>query len=165
MNPQTIPGWFTEEQGAVLASLAKGLVCVEIGSNEGRSSTYIAQVAKRLTCVDVFASKNIRENFIRNMAEFTNVFVCVGNSSVAAGIIDDRSVDLLLVDGSHVYEDVRDDIHFMLPKMKIDGVIVFHDLDHPDYPGVRKAVEEMGKDFEIINSMAVMRLADAKGKK
>ena len=40
----------------------------------------------------------------------------------------DASVDILHIDGSHWYHDVKRDYEMWLPKMKPDGVILFHDV-------------------------------------
>jgi hypothetical protein len=37
------------------------------------------------------------------------------------------------------------------------GVIAFHDFDHPDYPGVREAVEELGLTGEVRGGVFVWR--------
>jgi hypothetical protein len=52
----------------------------------------------------------------------------------------DRSLDLVFIDASHLYEDVRDDIRAWRPKVRAGGVLAGHDLH---FPGVRRAVDEL----------------------
>lgn len=45
----------------------------------------------------------------------------------AAGLIEDGSLDLIHIDGSHRYEDAAHDFDLWSPKLKDDGVLFFHD--------------------------------------
>ena len=46
----------------------------------------------------------------------------------AALLFEDASIDLLHIDGSHLYEDVKHDFLTWKNKVKKDGVIFFHDI-------------------------------------
>lgn len=59
----------------------------------------------------------------------------------AAQMIEDLSCDIVYVDACHSYECVLDDIRAWWPKVKIGGVMAFHDYGNPDY-GVTEAVKE-----------------------
>lgn len=41
---------------------------------------------------------------------------------------DDESMDIIHIDGGHRYEDVEHDFTRWLPKLKKDGIILFHDV-------------------------------------
>ncbi len=44
------------------------------------------------------------------------------------GILDERKVDLLFIDGDHAYKGVKRDFEMYSPLVKKDGIIVFHDI-------------------------------------
>ena len=51
------------------------------------------------------------------------------------------SFDVVYIDGSHKYKDVKRDIELYLPKVKKGGIIAGHDY-RKKFPGVMKAVHE-----------------------
>jgi hypothetical protein len=61
-------------------------------------------------------------------------------------------LDVVFIDASHFYEDVRDDILAWLPKVVSGGTICGHDITE-DFPGVRRAVEERFKVFEVLGGV------------
>lgn len=65
----------------------------------------------------------------------------------AAKRVQDDSLDFVFIDGSHAYEDVRDDIAAWWPKVKSGGLFCGHDYSSgPDanqkFSGVQRAVDE-----------------------
>lgn len=83
---------------------------------------------------------------------------------------DDGSVDMLHIDGLHTYEAVRTDWNSWLPKMKQNGVVMFHDIvvTHSDF-GVRFLWEEIKRDYATIefhhcNGLGVVSLDGNKEK-
>lgn len=47
-------------------------------------------------------------------------------------ILDGRPIDLLMIDGDHTYEGVRQDFELYSPLVKRNGLIAFHDIVHHD---------------------------------
>jgi hypothetical protein len=73
-------------------------------------------------------------------------------SQVAAASFSDESLDIVFIDASHFYEDVRDDIETWLPKVRSGGVLCGDDITK-NFPGVRKAVEERFEVFEVLGGV------------
>eukprot|EP00614_Pseudopedinella_elastica_P008353 CAMPEP_0172592822 /NCGR_PEP_ID=MMETSP1068-20121228/11907_1 /TAXON_ID=35684 /ORGANISM="Pseudopedinella elastica, Strain CCMP716" /LENGTH=235 /DNA_ID=CAMNT_0013390035 /DNA_START=247 /DNA_END=954 /DNA_ORIENTATION=+ len=61
----------------------------------------------------------------------------------AAPFFDDSSVDVAFIDGLHTYEGVLADLRAWWPKMNPAGsLFLFNDYNHPEFPGVKKAIDE-----------------------
>ena len=71
------------------------------------------------------------------MLEYVNP---VKSTSIeAAANYEDRSIDFLMIDASHAYQDVIDDIEAWYPKIKLGGIISGDDYDFEE---VYKAVQD-----------------------
>lgn len=57
----------------------------------------------------------------------------------AAELFPDNHFDFIFIDADHTYEGVRADIEAWRPKTRN---FMGHDYGHPDFPGVKKAVDE-----------------------
>jgi predicted O-methyltransferase YrrM len=55
---------------------------------------------------------------------------------------EDESLDVVFIDLTHTYEEVKQDITFWLPKVKKGGILSGHDYEIA-WEGVIKAVDEM----------------------
>lgn len=66
----------------------------------------------------------------------------------AAKQIEDGFLDFVFIDAIHTYQALKEDIAAWLPKVRVGGMISGHDMDHPNFPGIRQAVAEaFGNDF------------------
>jgi predicted O-methyltransferase YrrM len=76
---------------------------------------------------------NIKNNNLEDI-----VIPIRGDSSYTIGIHTNKSIDLAFIDGDHSFEGVTKDIDAIMPKMKDESVILFHDIFMED---VRKAIQ------------------------
>ena len=92
----------------------------------------------------VFAS--VRSNNQLNYSQFSTLYRMTFDE--ALGKFQDRSVDLLHIDGLHTYETVRHDFESWLPKLTPGGLVLFHDIKitHEDF-GVWKLWAELKKQY------------------
>ena len=63
--------------------------------------------------------------------------------------VDDESVDIIFIDAEHSYDGVKMDIKNWIKKIKKNGIISGHDYGHPNFPGVKKAVDESSDNFKL----------------
>ncbi|HXW29709.1 MAG TPA: class I SAM-dependent methyltransferase [Xanthobacteraceae bacterium] len=109
---------------------------VEVGSATGRGSARIAGEFVRtncgfLYCIDAWDDPTWHLAFLANMQIFDleSVVVAVRSPSrEAARLFDDKSLDAVFLDGSHIYPNVVADIDAYLPKVRENGFLFGHDL-------------------------------------
>jgi predicted O-methyltransferase YrrM len=68
-----------------------------------------------------------------------------------------KLIDLLYIDSSHEREDTIREVEAWRPALAPGALIVFAGFDHPAYPGVREAVDELGLQGEERGSLFVHR--------
>ena len=134
----------------------KGLI-VEIGCYKGRSTIALALGSKsknreKVYVIDPLDEPRSREVFLKNIREAgveDYILPDFRKSEEAAGEFD-GGIRLLFIDGSHVYEDVRNDILLWKKFMIEGGIIILHDYfpkGHRYYiDGVHRAVEQFIKN-------------------
>jgi predicted O-methyltransferase YrrM len=165
---QNIQGWFMYQEiySIAVKSAPEKAYFVEVGSWRGCSTAYLAveiinsgkQI--RLDCVDTWrgsldelvhqtdpavVNDTLYDEFLNNMAPVRDVIHPVRKTSMEA-VRDyaDNTLDFVLIDGSHAYEDVCDDITEWLKKLKPGSMIAGDDYE---WEGVKKAVNELLPGF------------------
>jgi hypothetical protein len=86
------------------------------------------------------------QNFFKNNK---NVFFLKGLSHSQIGKIPDNHLDMIYIDASHEYEDVKKDLQLSFPKVKINGYICGHDYEINRFPGVVNAVNEFCEENNL----------------
>lgn len=156
-----IPGWLTDEEGEALYEYAKACtgrgVIVEIGSWKGKSTTCLGLGSRAganvpIYAVDPHADYRFGE-FKANMerAGIADLVTPIASLSQAAAPEFDKPIELLFVDGSHEYEDVKDDFDQWVPKVVEGGIVAVHDTTL--WAGPKKVVEDRifrGRDFKDV---------------
>lgn len=107
--------------------------------------------------VDITFSKNMTRAGQRIKApiadlskEFGNRFRAIELPSLeAANEFADGSLDMVYIDASHYYDDVKDDIITWRKKLRHKGILSGHDYNHGQNPGVKKAVDELIKKVNV----------------
>ncbi|MHC4663868.1 MAG: class I SAM-dependent methyltransferase [Planctomycetota bacterium] len=155
-----IEGFFSEREGLFYRSLVRNIQggrIVEVGSWKGLSASFIGRTANAnntvLHCVDwwegspewkdrekIIAEKDIESTFRNNMADREiNVEVVKEKSPDAAKRFDDESLDLVFIDASHEYDNVRADLKAWFRKLKPGAILSGHNYEER-HDGVIRAV-------------------------
>lgn len=132
---------------------------VEVGSFKGRSAhALLSGCASGLVyCVDPWDGNTVWENqdgkvispsideFMKNTAQFPNRAAIQATSVEAALRFQDKTVDMVFIDGNHSYDSVIEDIRTWLPKTR--KLLCGHDYNYYGWPGVKKAVDDTFGDL------------------
>ena len=144
-------------------------VVVELGTHHGTSFFSFCQAVKdsglntKLYAIDTWKGdkhagfydetvlqsvEEIRKSHYENV----NAYLVRKEFNEAIHDFSDNSIDILHIDGLHTYEAVKHDYETWLPKVKKDGIILFHDIDaidHKDF-GVYKLWNELKKGHDFV---------------
>jgi predicted O-methyltransferase YrrM len=129
-----------------LLSLAHGAGrVVELGTATGWTaiSLALADPARQVLSYDVVArSEPLRYMALVDGSVRERIELTIGAGS--DGPHDQRPVDLLYIDSSHEREQTIAEVLAWRPVLRRGAAIVFDDYTHPDYPGIRAAIAELG---------------------
>lgn len=119
----------------------KDAVIVEIGSFKGRSTVSFGfgckGTNKHIYAIDLFegdgadyGSGDFQKIFQANIdrCELTDYVTAIRKHSLEVAKDWNKPIDILFIDGSHEYEDVKADFEAFYPHVKKDGIIAFHDI-------------------------------------
>ena len=168
-------GWFDfADFYDYIVSRFDDAVFVEIGTWKGASIKYLAQEVRdtgkniRLYGVDTFKGTTgeptqqmdeavlkdvLYETYLKNIESVkAYVTTIIGDSHEVHKRFEERSLDVVFIDGDHSYEALLLDLAGWYPKVKQGGIIAGHDYYEnfcSDTCGVAKAVNEFFFDEEI----------------
>lgn len=170
----TIEGWFQFHEiynRAIQGAPTQGAHFVEVGAWKGKSTAYLAvEIANsgkqiRFDVVDTWKGSNeiyhqndpyvqsdtLYQLFLDNMKPAEGFYNPVrGFSTEVATQYADNTLDMVMLDASHDYENVKADIAAWLPKVKSGGVLAGDDYQR-DFPGVMQAADEAFPGCQIEN--------------
>lgn len=165
---QNIQGWFiyNEIYDIAVQTAQDGAHFVEVGSWRGRSTAYmavtIANSGKQIKfdAVDTWKGSldeevhqndpsvindTLYDEFLANMEPVKNIVNPIRMASMdAVKLYEDNSLDFVLIDGSHEYELVKQDLTEWLKKLKPGAMLAGDDYE---WPGVKQAVNELLPGF------------------
>ncbi len=115
---------------------------LEVGSYEGRSSVFLLKTLNNinLTCVDTFEpfhelqEKNnekltkIYENFLKNISDYSERVNVEKKKSDIFFSNNTKKFKLIFIDGSHEFNDVKNDASEAFKILEKGGIIIFDDF-------------------------------------
>ena len=167
-HSSTIQGWFNFQSvyNEAIEKASDGAIFVEVGSWKGKSAAYMAEAIKNsekkitFICVDTWEGSeehindpdilngSLFETFTKNMSPLDEYYKPLRMKSIdAAKTFKNKSLDFVFIDAAHDYDSVIADIKAWKPKIKKNGILAGHDIDHPP---VRQAVRELLPEY-IVN--------------
>jgi len=129
-----------------LLALARGRRrVVELGTATGWTaiSLALADPGRTVVSYDV-AHRPEPERYLRLAGAGARGRIRLEVRDAAEGPADRAPVDLLYIDSSHERAPTIAQVHAWRPVLGPGAVVIFDDYTHPDYPGVREAVDELG---------------------
>jgi predicted O-methyltransferase YrrM len=166
-----VPGFYSEEELTLLATLVDGLipgsVVVEIGVEFGRSASILLCGVRDNLLSAYFVDSNMTEESKSLINGYGTIQV--GDTAVLIETTSELAakewtkkgypkIDLLHIDADH--EEGKDrgpwlDCTLWLPKLNPGGIVCFHDYKRPSpggevFPGVTKAADHFTKGWESL---------------
>ena len=172
-NAKKLRGWMSDHELHWLAEqAAKCNTIIEIGCAYGRSTLAMAEnCSATIYAVDTWVGspaelltnhKDYKElegdfaivAFYSNLAENINAGIVrpMRMHSRNAALyfqVRDLLADMIFIDGCHDYEAVLEDIANYMPLLVSGGILCGHDYDDSNWPGVKKAVDELLPEHKI----------------
>lgn len=98
---------------------------------------------------------------IHKIRDYHSIEVLRGITWEMARLVPYSSVDLVYIDACHSYECVKKDIEAWLSRVKVGGIMAFHDYFMPQY-GVQQAVDNFCKEMNYeVNIIPELKSEDA----
>lgn len=132
---------------------------IEVGVKEGRNLFNLLDMCPDLVMLGVdawsvqdgpesYADWNLR-NMYKTVMDRAGVYngrchIIKAQSVDAAKLVEPHSADFVFIDAQHTPEAVTEDIYAWEPSLKLDGVMMGHDIH---YPGMRSAISEIYPDY------------------
>jgi predicted O-methyltransferase YrrM len=130
----------------------KEMTMIEIGAYIGESTCIFAENFKSVISIDphlnyqeidanIYIDFNIvKEEYLKNISKYDNVtYINKTSNDALSDII--KKVDLVYIDGAHIYEQVKNDILNYIKLVKSGGIVAGH--DYKDNLDVTNAVNEL----------------------
>ncbi len=120
---------------------------LEVGFSSGINNSVLNKFFnfKHIVGLDYFASSINADCLLGNMI-YKNLTLICGNTQ-SSYVIDLANklgpYDLIFIDAEHTYEGIKADFNNYLPMLSDNGVIGFHDVECPDWPGINKFWNEL----------------------
>lgn len=120
---------------------------LELGVNDGVSTTLFAFYSNLVTAIDIHKSNKLENNL--NL--YQNIIFKQGDITDIVPLLPNNYFDFIYIDADHDKESVLRDITISLPKLKHNGIICGHDYinEENQLHAVKGAVDQFFKNKKI----------------
>ena len=117
-----------------------------IGDPSGKS-----EERKILTDFQIQENLNSIESVTKFLEKYRgNVTLIKGDTNKVLKDYDFKEIDYVFLDGGHSYETVINDLHNLYNNLKDKRrIILCDDYNHPECPGLKKAIDEFAKTYHL----------------
>lgn len=145
---------------AVLMSLARGRRRVaELGTGTAWTTISLVLADRQRTVVSYDPiERSERELYLQLTNSSVRDRITMVSAPGAGEPQRHQWVDLLYIDSSHSREETIREVRSWQPFLAGDALLVFDDFTHPEYPGVREAVAQLGLSGEQFGTLFVHRV-------
>ena len=122
---------------------------LEIGYSSGKANTIFNKFFNfnQIVAIDDFTAEMSSTDLLANLKRKNLTLICGSSyhSDNQKIIKKFAPYDLIFVDASHEYKDVKKDLNNYSKLLKSGGILIAHDIDSLEYNGVKKAWNEFKK--------------------
>lgn len=127
---------------------------LEVGFNAGKANTILNKFFnfEQIVAVDNFSADTSSTDLMANLRRKNLILIC-GNSDKKENleiIKKFQPYDLIFIDGSHEYEDVKKDLNNYGKMLSEHGILAAHDIHSLEHLGVNKAWKEFKRQNNFI---------------
>ena len=121
------------EFGKWLTNRLKPKLLVDLGTYEGVSALSFASGCNETEIITIDKYERQLAHDTVNMVNNIEYRISTFNEQVDT--FEDKSIDILHIDGSHDFKSIVNDCMLWTPKLKEDGVLLMHDVYNPGWIG------------------------------
>jgi predicted O-methyltransferase YrrM len=117
---------------------------VELGTGTGWTAISLALGDERcqVTTYDPFDHQH-RSQYLELVDRSVRDRIRFVSAPGANGPQEDCAIELLYIDSSHERDDTLAELHAWKRALVPGAVVIFDDYIHPEFPGIREAIEEL----------------------
>lgn len=121
---------------------------IEVGLGTPGLSTSILYNFQNIDIIGIDTKKN--DIYYNLEKEFNDRFKFENGKSIdILNQLKNNSIDMIYIDGSHIYNDVISDLEISIQKIKLGGIISGHDYGNKKWTGVKQAVNEIISKYKL----------------
>lgn len=145
-HPEAEPAWTSPEAGRLLAGLAEGHLCLEVGAYHGFTTTILARAARHVVTVDDLSYSGgwdeCRE-MLRLHGCLERVTMVTGRMQEVLPAMATCWAGLAFYDAGHSREETMVGMGLCRACLLPGGWLAVHDYGHGGFPEVAPAVDEL----------------------